>query len=601
MFLGIAIVVGLVFTVPTMLFAMIGVKRPAQLVTGGVVTLILLTLFNWLVLYKALPTVGFSITSFYQSFWLWALNLIAAAIIIGLFSVDWSDTENPSAGMGLVALFTVGVLLFGTIQLMGGIWTQGRATTLAKLANNTEAPVGQYPDSDAEHLMQVPPETADELAKNAMSNSQDRNLSTFYERGDRTEQSIDDHRYYLYPLHPRGYRESGQSRGGTPVYEIPGFIVVDAENPNAQGQVRMANEQGQQYSIKYTPGSVFSYNLERHLWTHDYRGVVVSDLTLEVDDDWNPYFTGSKDQRTYNFQQTVPNRLITVNAQTGEINEYGLDELPPWVDRVYSASTVEAMLNWWGEWGAGAPYKLIGNARGNKFKVAETEDPTLVYTKGGYPAWQAVMTSHNNDSVASYLALFEARSNKVTMYPIEGLQLEGKAIQTVSSAAQASRMTVRPVDPAVHSIYGHLSWVMPLVGEGNVYQGMAFMLYNDPSGSSVAIGRTLGEALTIYRQKLAQPAANGSPQENANQRTTEGTVTELTRQVENGQTIVYFRLDGNQERGYRIAATPDNLELTFLGVGDRARIIYIDPGPETKRVDVGSLSVVAESQLQPIG
>ena len=97
------------------------------------------------------------------------------------------------------------------------------------------------------------------------------------------------------------------------------------------------------------PGGMFEHHLGRHVRESGYPGELLGSWVLELDDNWRPYYTGSIDVLpSATITGTVPAKTISVDAQTGEIKVYDLEDTPQWIDRIYSADTVKMILNWWG-------------------------------------------------------------------------------------------------------------------------------------------------------------------------------------------------------------------------------------------------------------
>jgi len=581
------LIIGLVPVALSVLTAKTGTARLRTIAVSGI-AIIVVTLLNWWIFFSGMPTVGVTAETFYKSFWLWLGEFFVFAVATGLAAADWDRydlLDVVALGTKVSAVVFVVMALFGGIVTGGGVWNQERANKLAALTSVTEAKTGEYPDTDAEHMLLVSSETAELKADNVMGTGENRNLNTFYDRGNATLQSVGNHLYWLFPLSPDGWKNYNKVKG-----VVPGYVVVDAENPDAVATLQTTFNDGQdpnkKLEIKYSPEGSYDGKIERHVWKHGYAGKVITDLTLEVDDNWRPYFTASLDELTLNFKRTVPQKLLIIDAQTGAIQETPLDKMPTWVDRVYSSQTVEQMLNWWGEWGK-APYKFMFAGSGDRYQVAEDEDPVLVYTKSGHPVWQAILTSRKKGKkdAASFLALFEGRTNKVTLYRIDNLQLEKRAVQTLTSKASADKKAVRPVHPTIHKIYGKLTWVMPLIAQDNGNSQGLGLLSADDGGKIQVLGASTSDALTQFRQQLASGSNPEKPGENSNTKSAEGVVATTAQQVEGGQTIYYFTLDSDPHV-YRAGAKPELLELPFIKVGAKVRITYVDVG--ASRRDVGT-------------
>ena len=108
--------------------------RSRERLDGFIVMGVLAVVFlgvNWLVIFLALPAVGFGMTVFWFSMWWMALEaLITAGIVTACTYKEGGYKERDSISWSgfIVALVAVVLLL---IPLFGGIWTGGRAKKLA--------------------------------------------------------------------------------------------------------------------------------------------------------------------------------------------------------------------------------------------------------------------------------------------------------------------------------------------------------------------------------------------------------------------------------------------------------------------------------------
>lgn len=551
--------------------------RGLVLVIAGI-ALVVYTLVNLWVLWGALPALGFSWTAYSQMWGLWVVELLVLAAVL-CFSA-WDN----AGGVGVIGAVLAVLML---VQGLGNmkVWTEGHANTLLDTIKVTEhAEVGDYPETDANHIVTVPIEVARQQADVAMRPE----FNTYYNPAEPALQNIDGHLYWVAMLEPDGFWNSNIKQG-----LAPGFMVIDAENPGQPARYIDKNADGTPVVIAYQPKGYFEHKLTRHVRTHGYANEALGEWTLELDDNWRPFYTASIDVLpTSAFTGTVPSKTISVDAQTGDIKVYDLDKTPSWIDRIYSAKTVKEMLNWWGEWKK-AGFAAFYVSRGDRFTVAEGQEPTLVYTKSGHPEWQVQLSATNNKEAASHVALFSGRDNQVDVYSIPSLQLESSAARTVFGSAQNTRKNV-PTHISLHRIYGQLTWVMPLISpkEGSdenkpepsdrsAFQGLALMKAEGSSGSDVAMDTTVGGALAEYRNDVLRGGST-KPSEDSTLKTVKGTVTHLSPPMaEGGLNVFYFRLD-TEKRTYKMSVDPNDagqtVERPFIKVGAQVNITYRDSG-----------------------
>jgi hypothetical protein len=540
-------------------------------------------LFWWVV-----PTSGFNQITLYKHYWLiwWLMAVIG--VVLGLVG---SGDKSPSAGSYVVAMLLVVLLGYGALFLP--VLTDKEAKTLAQQVDVKMEPNSSYPDTDPNHMLLVSEETADFKANQVLASSKQHNLGTIYEVGDGILQSVDNHLYWIYGLVPTGYRNSNRLKDLHG--DVPGFVRVDAEDPNPPAQLMLEDPSGKPYRIKYYRGGYLGQKFERYLWNNGYRSQSLGELVLEVDDNWQPYYTAAINKVTVGRSLFAPKEMLRVNPTTGSTNTYPIGKAPEWVDRVYSKGMVEKMLNYWGRW-AQANRNIFKEASANRYKVAPDEDPVLVYTKGGHPVWQAIMTSYSKDTAAAYLALFDARDNTVRMYEIPNLTLAETAADTIRHS-NSNLKGLEPVHMTLHRIYGQLTWVAPLIKPhsagsattSSASQGLALLRADDLNGGSVALAGNKADALEQYREKLAAGNSNASPEENSNYKSAGGKVGRVNQLVEGGNTVFYFTLSGDPDHLYhattgRNGQGDTNLELPLIKIGAHVRVTFLDVGSPRRDV-----------------
>lgn len=546
----------------------------------GVILLLVLTGINFLVLYFGRP----AMVGMYQGMTWLVLDLVVATAV---FAVHGFIQGRLSLGILMGTILCVLLAMHACVQ---GVWTPRSnqdVDHLNSFINIEEVESGVYPETDADHILLVPQQTALFKARQVVSRERDnqgRNLSTIYKVGEPALQSINDHLYWAFQLSFSGWLASNQVEGRV----SPGYIVVDAEDPSADPQVKLG------YEMRYIKNSYFANNLERHVYNNGYRNRMIDDLTLEIRDDWEPFYTASLNRNVLRYRGSIPETMVIIDPQTGEITEYDLDEIPDWVDRVYSESVVNELLSWWGHWGK-AEWKLLFERAPGRMKPAD--EPTLVYTKGGHPAWQVMMTSWNEDTSVIAVVLFDGRSNTAKVYDVSGIAIE-EAVLKAFRTTNKNLKNFQPVHPSIHKIYGELTWVVSYISEdtngdgAEPFQGIGLLQADRVDGASVVMADFKSQAFAEYRQLLARGNTNADPEEGGiTGLMIEGVVTNVATAVINGNTNYYIMLDSDPDHVFQ-GTISDNLDLPFVRVGARVQITYLDVG--NRQVDI-----ISYVQLEP--
>jgi len=277
-----------------------------------------------------------------------------------------------------------------------------------------------------------------------------------------------------------------------------------------------------------------------------------------------------------------PGDINYVDPATGEAVRYGLDETPAWIDRVYSAHTVRDMVNWWGNY-ADSNWKLIGRTKANRFQVVG--DPVLVYTKGGHPDWQVVISSLNDDNSITGVMLVNGRTGKARLFPsLAGTPIPEDVLHTFQNARDTIK-NFRPRHLSMHLIFGEPTWVVSYItpahdGDdtpGEPFQGIGLLPARDVNGSNVVFAKTKEAAFAQYLTVLAHQSSTDAPSEKRAVEETSGTVREVVQQIEEGNTFYLIWLNEDAAHVFR-AARNVSVELPFVKPGDTVTVQYIDVG-----------------------
>ncbi|MGH8483325.1 MAG: hypothetical protein ACRESP_02885, partial [Pseudomonas sp.] len=426
--------------------------KSSHLIGGTVATFVLVFILNLMFFIWALPV-------FNGASWIgWvALDLIIVAVVFGALTID-------SQRFSLAAMVSVGLLLALILPLGWNNWFtgQGDADALAGLLDVTMVgadPNGSdvYPPTDEQRMVVVGEQNARLTAGSVLSQD---NIGTQFNLGTGDLQSVDGRMYHVFDLTFKTFQASNAANG-----IVPGYVMVDAENPSAPPRLQRtpfdAAPDAPFFQIKYQLGGFFGSYLERYVYDR-YRFQFVDDLSFEIDDEGNPYYTAALTEPAVRWFQAKPVKTIVVNAQTGEITEYEIGQAPPWVDRSFSAKTATELLNWWGLY-AQEPYQPFYQTPGNRFRV--NGELNLVYTDRG-PAWQALMSSVNSDVAVQYIALMDTNTLKVRIYRAPaGLLVENRVVEAFQANPNDPRR-LDPTDLSLHQIYRRLTWVASMVPDG---------------------------------------------------------------------------------------------------------------------------------------
>ena len=124
---------------------------------------------------------------------------------------------------------------------------------------------------------------------------------------------------------------------------LPAYVVVDMVTQEAQ-VVRLPEGQGMKYSFS----EPLNRNILRHL-RFQYPTFMFSTPRFEIDEEGNPWWIAPKVVKTIGlFGGTDIDGAVLCNAITGESQYYAKDEVPTWVDNVYTPDLIMQQYDYHG-------------------------------------------------------------------------------------------------------------------------------------------------------------------------------------------------------------------------------------------------------------
>jgi hypothetical protein len=481
-----------------------------------------------------------------------------------------SEAPRTSGTAGVVAMVLVVVvaLLANGIISVATTWFDPNAKALAAIPTIIMEPASQkLPATDVNHIVMVTSGVAAYLGQQVLA-SNGQNLGSLYhtDQGEYTLQSVRGHLYWIAPL---VYNNVWANLGR---WESPGFVVVDAEDPNVQPKLMTG------YHMRYLPDALFNQELSRHVYLSGYTNGDLEEATLEVDDNWQPYFTITLMQPSRGFTGEVVKSVLLVDPQSGSIHSYQLGQVPSWVDRVIPGGMVTQYLTWWGQY-AHAPWFNPSGSGQQVPGLAQGAGPELVYNTADQPVWLVPMTSSSmNDQSSTGVILFDTKDMTGRYYPLSGLGVADN-VETIFASNPQNIRNYAVTNVQLYSIYGEPTWVANFVqGEtiGDSFQAIGIVDAKHLNGANVIMAANKTQALAGYAQWLADHNIQTPASPTGKTVSLQGRVTRISSATQNGTTVYYLLLEG-QTRIFE-AGLALNPELPLVQPGDQVQVNYLDTG-----------------------
>lgn len=480
-----------------------------------------------------------------------------------------SNRMPKSFSRGAVAAAIFGLIVVGIIGIVATIlitifttWFDVNAKALAAIPNIHISTSQQLPPTDPNNIVLVSQNVAAYKGQQIIG-SNGQNLGSAYSIDPTTYtlQSINHHLYYVAPLEYNNIFVNLSNR------TTPGFVVVDAENPQAEPQLLT----GGNNTLAVLPGALLNQDLLRHVYLAGFTYGDLVDPTLELDNSFHPYWTISLMQPSRGYTGNKLSEVLLVNAHTGAIVMYKPQNVPSWVDRVMPAQTVTQYLTWWGLYHAAPWFNPSGAGQ-----QSPASDPTLLYNNVDQPVWLVPMTSSSlNDNSSTGVFLFDTHKNEATFYPLSGIGIANNVQNTIQSTrANIRNYTVDSIQ--LYEIYGQPTWVAIFVqssNSGDIFQAVGIVDARDLNGGNVQFENTLPAALQDYQQWLTQQGNGGSPPSGGTTQTVTGKVLRIAPVQEGTNTVYYIQIAGQKviftanltlSPKLPLVQSGDNVTVTFL-------------------------------------
>lgn len=307
--------------------------------------------------------------------------------------------------------------------------------------------------------------------------------SQFNIDGEYTLVSVSENIYRVSPLEYQDFIKWFQNR----VEGIPGYIKVNVTDANDVELVELEN------GISYSPSAFFSQDLLRHV-RFTYRTEILQDFSFEIDDEGQPYYVISVVKPEVGwFSGYDTSDVIVVDAISGDMSKYAIEEMPLWIDRAQPASIAWSQIDNWGYYVNG----FINTLLGQKDMIQTTDGYNYVNIDSQTYMFSG-MTSVGSDRSIVGFALINLRTKEASYFKIGGAD----ELSAMSSAAgQVQDLGYTATFPVLLNIESIPTYFMSLKdAEGLIKQ---YAMVNVADYSLVSVGNNVNETLKNYTDMLS--------------------------------------------------------------------------------------------------
>lgn len=399
-------------------------------------------------------------------------------------------------------------------------------------------------------------------------------------------QSVNGELYWVAPLVHRDIIKWITNLDGT-----DGYVMVSATDPQ---DVRLVQSlDGKPIKIKYQPEAYFLQDLHRYLYLKGIVNYGMTEFTLEIDDNGRPYWVVTLYDHKVGFSGSDAVGVAILDAQTGDLNVYDIENTPKWVDRIQPESLVINQIKDWGLYVKG----FINSVFSEEGVLVPTEGASLVYGNDGKSYWYTGITSSGGDESTVGFMLVDSRTKEVKLYMQTGAT---ETAAMTSAEGKVQEKNYEATFPVMYNIYGTPTYVCALKDKAGLVKSVAFISVEDYS--VLGVGDNKKDALAAYKDALESDGEDLKFETDTDDVVLNDKIQRISADVQGGATTYYFTLQDNSKFIFKGTSKVSN-ELPLTNVGDNVVVTYTKTDATTINITkfennsiLGKLSTKTESK-----
>ena len=312
-----------------------------------------------------------------------------------------------------------------------------------------------------------------------------------------------------------------------------------------------------QKGMKYLPSAYFFENLYRKLRI-SYPTTIFDDETFEIDNEGNPYWIVPTIKYTGVGLKKEITGAVILDPITGESKKYAKDEVPTWVDHLYSADLIIEQIDNWGEYRNGFFNSMFGQKdvinTTDGYNYLVMDDDVYLYTG---------ITSVSSDESNLGFVLVNLRTKETNYYLCPGAE-EYSAMASAEGLVQEKEYEAS--FPLLINLNNKPTYLLSLKDNAGLVKMYAFIDVADYQKVVVS-----DASLGIEAAKDKYLSENNSV-DNSTLKTKEIVIKKITSAVIDSNTMYYITDTDNNL--YYVDIKVNKYLLPFLNENDKVSISY---------------------------
>ena len=332
---------------------------------------------------------------------------------------------------------------------------------------------------------------------------------------------------------------------------LPAYVMVDMVTQEAT-VVRL--EEGMKYSFS----EPLNRNIVRHLRFH-FPTYIFGTPQFEIDEEGHPYWIAPRVVKTIGlFGGEDIQGAVLVDAVTGQCTYYELDDIPNWVDNVFTPGLIMQQYDYHGTLVNG----FINSIFGQRDVTITTDGSNYIALNDDVYMYTGVTSANADQSNLGFL-LSNQRTKETKFYSAPGAT-EAAAENSAEGVVQDLKYTA--TFPLLLNIAGEPTYFIPLKDATSLVKSYAMV--NVAQYQVVATGSTVSACEQEYIKLLTSKGI--ASEEEVPRTEVSGTVSDIRSAVMEGNSYYFIQLEGDPV--YYALSAAQNPIAVILNVGDKVTI-----------------------------
>lgn len=326
--------------------------------------------------------------------------------------------------------------------------------------------------------------------------------------------------------------------------------------------------------MKYVSSAIFGKDLDRHL-RFSYPTKIFGEKSFEIDNDGNPYWIVPTIKYSGVGLKEEIKSVIILDPITGGSKEYKIEEVPTWVDHVYSANLVISQVNDWGQYKDG----FLNSIFGQKNVVQTTEGYNYTTMNDDVYLYTGITSVSTDESNIGFI-LTNMRTKETNFYAVPGAE-EYSAME--SAKGQVQQMNYESTFPLLINLNNRATYLMSLKDAAGLVKMYAFV---DVEDYQKVVITDSSKGIKTAAENYINNVDLETKDDNVESKEIE--IASIVQTNIEGTSYYYIKdRDGNK---YSVSIKINKNIIPFLEIGDKITIKY------TVKTDINEIQKIDKNQ-----